>query len=83
MPFLIPDQNRYLEIATALAARYGIDLAAEEIRRRALLWSQWHNGYSCRTARQFVEALRGELGLLSTSRRSRRRIPPGRARRPP
>jgi uncharacterized protein len=80
VPFLIPDQNRYLEIATALAARYGIDLAAEEIRRRALLWSQWHNGYSCRTARQFAEALRGELALSAP--RPRRRAGPARPRRP-
>ncbi len=62
-PFLIPDQDRYVGIATALAARFGIRLPAREVRRRALLWSQWHNGPSCRTARQFVEALRGELAL--------------------
>jgi uncharacterized protein len=80
VPFLIPDQDRYLEIATALAARYGIGLSHEEIRRRALLWSQWHNGHSCRTARQFVDALRGELALDASwgSRRART----GRARRP-
>jgi uncharacterized protein len=79
VPFLIPDQDRYLEIAAALAARYGIGLPHEEIRRRALLWSQWHNGHSCRTARQFVDALRGELAL-SPPRGSRRdRV--GRARR--
>jgi uncharacterized protein len=63
IPFLIPDQDRYLEIASTLAGRYGIALPEEEVRRRALLWSQWHNGPSCRTARQFVEALRGELAL--------------------
>ena len=63
VPFLIPDQDRYLAIAAALAARLGVRLPAREVRRRALLWSQWHNGLSCRTARQFVEALRGELAL--------------------
>jgi uncharacterized protein len=76
IPFLIPDQDRYLEIATTLAARYRIALPEEEVRRRALLWAQWHNAPSCRTARQFVEALRGELALAA-SRTSR----PSRARR--
>jgi predicted AAA+ superfamily ATPase len=61
VPFLAPDQDRYLEIAAALAARDGVRLPAREVRRRALLWSQWHNGHSCRTARQFVDALRGEM----------------------
>jgi predicted AAA+ superfamily ATPase len=63
VPFLIPDQDRYLAIAAALAVRFGVRLSTREVRRRALLWSQWHNGLSCRTARQFVEALRGELAL--------------------
>ncbi|HET8999449.1 MAG TPA: ATP-binding protein [bacterium] len=80
VPFLIPDQDRYLEIATALAARYGIRLPHDEIRRRALLWSHWHNGHSCRTARQFVDALRGELALSSP--RGSRPVRLGRARRP-
>lgn len=65
-PFLIPDQDRYLQIVEGVAARYGLHLPARELRHRALLWSQWHNGPSCRTARQFVEALRGEAALAST-----------------
>ena len=63
VPFLIPDQDRYLKIAETLAARSGVRLSAQEVRRRALLWSQWHNGHSCRTARQFVDSLRGEMAL--------------------
>ncbi len=62
-PFLIPNQDRYLRIVEAVASRYGLHVPAPELRRRALLWSQWHNGRSCRTARQFVEALRGEAAL--------------------
>lgn len=80
VPFLIPDRDRYLEIATVLAARYGIGLSGEEIRRRALLWAQWHNGHSCRTARQFVEAVRGELAVSPP--RGTRRAHAGRGRRP-
>jgi uncharacterized protein len=71
VPFLIPDQDRYLEIAVAVAGRSGVRLPAEEIRRRALRWSQWHNGHSCRTARQFVEALRGEIMLSRAGQPSR------------
>ncbi len=62
-PFLIPDQNRYLQIVEGLAARFGLRLPARDLRHRALLWSQWHNGVSCRTARQFIESLRGEAAL--------------------
>jgi len=64
-PFLIPDQDRYLEIVEGLAVRYGLPLPARELRHRALLWSQWHNGRSCRTARQFVDALLGETILAA------------------
>jgi len=62
-PFLVPDQDRYLEIVAGLAARYGLRLEDAELRRRALVWCQWHNGLSCRTARQFIDALRGEARL--------------------
>ncbi len=70
-PFLIPDQDRYVRIVEGLAARYRLRLPAGELRRRALLWSQWHNGRSCRTARQFIEALRGEAILARSGHRSR------------
>ena len=78
VPFLIPDQDRYLRIAEVLAARCGVRLPAEEVRHRALLWSQWHNGHSCRTARQFVDSLRGEIALARTDgRRAPTRRPEG------
>ena len=82
VPFLLPDQDRYLDIAETLAARYGIRLPAEEVRRRARLWSQWHNGQSCRTARQFVDSLRGEIALASEDGDRSRAPRKGRARRP-
>jgi predicted AAA+ superfamily ATPase len=62
-PFLVPDQERYLHIVEGLAARYGLDVPRDELRRRALTWAQWHNGRSCRAARQFVDALYGEAVL--------------------
>jgi uncharacterized protein len=80
-PFLIPDPDRYLAIAEALAAREGVALRPEEVRRRALLWSEWHNGHSCRTARQFVDALRGEITLANRDH-SGRRVSAAPSRRP-
>lgn len=70
-PFLIPDQDRYLQIVEGLAIRYGLHLPTEELRRRALLWSKWHNGVSCRTARQFIDSLRGETMLAAARGKSR------------
>jgi len=59
-PFLVPDQERYLRVVDGLAARFGLDVPRDELNQRALMWAQWHNGRSCRAARQFVDALRGE-----------------------
>jgi predicted AAA+ superfamily ATPase len=61
--FSAPDQVRYLQIVAGLATARGIELPAEELRRRALEWATWQNGRSARTARQFVDFLAGELGL--------------------
>ncbi|MHB8733033.1 MAG: ATP-binding protein [bacterium] len=59
-PFLVPDQERYLRVVDGLAAQFGLDVPRDDLHRRALTWAQWHNGRSCRAARQFVDALRGE-----------------------
>ena len=80
-PFLVPDPDRYLAIAEELATRAGVALRPEEVRRRALLWSQWHNGHSCRTARQFVDALCGEIALAGRDQGARR-VSAAPARRP-
>jgi predicted AAA+ superfamily ATPase len=62
-PFLVPDQERYLRVVEGLAARFGLEVPRDDLHRRALTWAQWHNGRSCRAARQFVDALRGEAVL--------------------
>ena len=64
--FPAPDQARYLEVVDALAERRGLEMDPDELRRRALQWAEWHNGRSGRTARQFVDHLQGELGLLAS-----------------
>jgi predicted AAA+ superfamily ATPase len=70
-PFLVPDQERYLAIVEGLAAQYGLDIPGGELRRRAVTWAQWHNGRSCRAARQFVDAVRGEAVLRASGGASR------------
>ncbi len=52
-------QRKYLEIVRSLAARDG--LLDEELERKAVRFADWGNGYSGRTAQQFVEALRSGL----------------------
>lgn len=61
--FTGPDQERYLRIVRALAEQRGIALPREELDRRALGWAQRQRGRSGRTARQFIDALVGELAL--------------------
>lgn len=51
-------QARYLQIAEALAARAG--LAPDGLRERALRFAARGNGFSGRTARQFVDAVLAE-----------------------
>lgn len=48
-------QRRYLEIVAALSAEAGI--TNEPLSERAIRFADWHNGYSGRTARQFVDEL--------------------------
>jgi len=52
-------QQRYLEIVRELAARRR--LAGEDLETRAIRFAEWGNGYSGRTARQFVDSV--EAGL--------------------
>ncbi len=60
--FALPDQERYLTIATAVARGRGLTLPEDSLRARALAWQRQHTGRSGRVARQFVDDLQGELG---------------------
>lgn len=62
--FMSPDRSLYLDIVRGLASRRGICLEEGELERRALLWETWRNGRSGRTARQLVDHIIGECGLL-------------------
>ncbi|MDR1069552.1 MAG: ATP-binding protein [Gracilibacteraceae bacterium] len=61
--FLAPDQDTFLAIVAGLAEGEGSTLPAAELRRQALLWVQRHNARSGRSARQFIDDLRGEIAL--------------------
>ena len=61
--FPTPGQELFLKIVTGLAQQRRLAIAPEELRRRALHWSSWHNGRSPRAARQFIDQLQGELAM--------------------
>ncbi len=53
------DRRRYLAIVRHLSARDGVD--SDDLERRADLFARSGNGYSGRTAQQFVDAVRSGL----------------------
>jgi hypothetical protein len=55
------DQNGFLAIIDAYAARLGLDVAREELHREALLWSRTRAARSGRTAFQFILDLAGRM----------------------
>ncbi|ARV60201.1 AAA+ family ATPase [Nostocales cyanobacterium HT-58-2] len=61
------NQKTYLQIIQHLAAQAGIDMSPEDLERQALQWATRHNGRSGRTARQFVDFLKAELTLSSST----------------
>jgi predicted AAA+ superfamily ATPase len=61
--FGAPDQDRYLAIVRGIAQQRGIEMPVNDLERKALRWAQRERGRSGRTARQFVDALVGELAM--------------------
>ena len=61
------NQDTYLGIVRHLAAQSRIALSHNELEYRALQWATRHNGRSGRTARQFIDFLRGELAIWESS----------------
>jgi predicted AAA+ superfamily ATPase len=62
LTFITPDQERYVTIAQSIARARGLQMDPAELRIRAIRWAMYHNGFSGRTARQFVDFLEGESG---------------------
>jgi hypothetical protein len=56
-------QDVYLDIVSGYAGAFGLTLAPEELRARALAWSVGRSARSGRTAWQFIRDLAGELGV--------------------
>ncbi|NEO95553.1 MAG: DUF815 domain-containing protein, partial [Moorea sp. SIO3G5] len=54
------DQKTYLKIVQHLATLAQIPLEPSEIRPRALQWAIRANGFSGRTARQFIDFLQAD-----------------------
>ena len=65
--FVSPTQAQYLAIVAALAAQRNLHVDAAALRARAVTWAQQQNGFSGRTARQFVDFLEGDIATSKTS----------------
>lgn len=59
--FTTPGRALYLKIVRGIAEYRGLEIETGELERRALLWASWHNGWSGRTARQFIDHISGEM----------------------
>ncbi len=62
-----PDQSAYLKTVKSMAEKSGIDLDEVKLYDLALKWALWQNSRSGRTARQFIDDLKGRLSLNSLS----------------
>lgn len=56
------NQEDYLAMVNGYAAHYGLKIAPEDLRARALTWAITRGGRSGRVAWQFIQDLAGELG---------------------
>jgi predicted AAA+ superfamily ATPase len=57
--FYSPDQDTYLKMVESWARTEGVRASTKDLRAKALLWARQNNGPSGRTARQFVNDLKG------------------------
>jgi predicted AAA+ superfamily ATPase len=55
-------QDEYLAMIEGYVAHYGLKIAPDEVRKRALAWAMGRGGRSGRVAWQFIQDLAGELG---------------------
>lgn len=62
--FYSPDQEEYLAIVKELATKRGLEIDEKELRQHALRWALYQNGFSGRTAKQFVDYLYSSLKLF-------------------
>ena len=55
-------QDEYLAMIEGYVAHYGLKIAPDEVRKRALAWAMGRGGRSGRVAWQFIQDVAGELG---------------------
>ncbi len=56
------DQPTYLDMVSSYASHFGLDIAPDELRARAIEWAATRGARSGRVAIQLVRTLAGELG---------------------
>ena len=56
------NQDEFLAMVTGYVTHYGLKIAPEELRARALAWAMTRGSRSGRVAWQFIQDLAGELG---------------------
>lgn len=61
--FSSPNKKKYLEIVEGLALGRGLKVEPERLHMEALKWEMLYNGFSPRTAKQFVDWLEGQENL--------------------
>jgi uncharacterized protein len=55
------NKQQYLSTVEDMAVKSGITMEKDELHELALRWVLWHNARSGRTARQFIDDLKGRL----------------------
>ena len=58
-----PDKEEYLHTVEIMAEKSAIKINRNELQELALRWALWHNARSGRTARQFINDLKGRMDL--------------------
>ncbi len=58
-----PSFDQYHDIVRELAKREGIEIDEETLKKEATKWEMNHGGLSGRTARQFIDYLRGTVNI--------------------
>lgn len=61
--YLTPDKWEFLKMVEDIARRSGLTMEKAKLDKLAVEWVMWHNSRSGRTARQFVNDLKGRLDL--------------------
>ena len=61
------DQETYLEIVANYAERLGVTMDLDQLREEAILWALYSGRRSGRSARQFIDDLKGRLALAAVT----------------